>query len=89
MKRKNDYFTLYDKVGIDVDIYSIINNINSFSVDALRLLKDAVDDELNVSVDKNTITPSTLEDEYKIQILKEFFNKFTWTDLEEIKKKIL
>lgn len=89
MKRKANYFTVYEEFDIDIGIDQILNNLNCFTNEDLRLLKDNIIDELNDKSQKYIIEPSTLEDEYKIQILKEFFDKFTWAELEEIKKKIL
>lgn len=89
MKRGFNYFTVYDELGIDIDIYTIIENLNNFNDDNLKMLRDSIDIQLRDESSNNIISPETLEDEYKIKILKEFFNKFSWAELEDIKKKIM
>lgn len=74
-----------------VDMYDIIGNLSSFNNDELSELRDNVECKLNKNISKkrNIIEASTLDEEYKIEILKKFFNKYSWSDLEEIKKKLM
>jgi len=84
-------FSIDHYTDVDVDMFDIIDNISKFDNDELLKLKEEVDQRLNRnSITKsNIIEASTLEEEYKIEILKEFFNKYSWSELEEIKKKLM
>jgi len=84
-------FSIDHYTDVDVDMFDIIDNISKFDNDELLKLKEEVDQRLNRnSITKsNIIEASALEEEYKIEILKEFFNKYSWSELEEIKKKLM
>lgn len=77
------YFTI--ETGVDVNIIDIINNIDSFNYIELSALKKAINKTINNSI---SIESTTLDEYYKIKILKEFFDKYSCEELEEIKKQI-
>ena len=77
------YFTI--ETGIDVNIFDIINNIDSFNTTELSALKKSINRNTQNSI---SIESTTLDEYYKIKILKEFFDKYSWEELEEIKKQI-
>jgi len=85
-------FTLYVDLECDVFIEDIIHNLNSFNQDELLKLKEQIEYNVlktNNRKDTNILVASTLDEEYKIEILKEMFYKFSWSELEDIKKKIM
>ena len=74
---------------VDVELYmrDIISSLNDFESDELEDLRDAIDKE--IGIDNNPIFDiENLEDEQKIKILKEFFDKYSWEELEKIKKSL-
>lgn len=74
----------------DVDIYieDIIDNLEQFSKSDLSVLKEELDSILEENKKEKTIfNVKTLEDEYKIKILKEMYNKFTLEELDKLNKK--
>jgi hypothetical protein len=86
------YMTVYTESEYDVCIDDIITNLSNFDDDELSELKEEI--ELKLSKRKGNqnstiLVSSTLDEEYKIQILKEMFDKFSWSELEDIKKKIM
>lgn len=86
------YMTVQSDSEIDVFIDDIIDNLNSFNEDELLELKKEIEIKINKSTSRqkqNILISSTLDEEYKIQILKEMFDKFSWSELEDIKKKIM
>ena len=85
-------FTVYAETEFDVYIDDIIDNLDRFNNDELLNLKEEIEFKVskgNNRQDSNVLIASTLDEEYKIQILKEMFDKFSWSDLEDIKKKIM
>lgn len=84
------YLTVDQNVEVDIYMDDIIDNINHFSDSELEDLKEEIEFKLSKTSSKNTIlVASTLDEEYKVQILKEMFEKFSWAELDEIKKKIM
>lgn len=86
------YMTVYTDAEYDVYIDDIIENLGSFSNEELSELKEEIESRIISSKNNrnsNILTASTLDEEYKIQILKELFDKFSWSELEDIKKKIM
>ena len=83
--------TLYSETEVEIYIDDIISNLNSFNDDDLKDLKEEIDFKLNktTSRNENVLEASTLDEEYKIKILREMFDKFSWGELEDIKKKIM
>lgn len=85
-------FTLDHNTEVDIYIDDIINNIDDFNNDELLILKSEIEQKLNQNTFRREtpiLEASTLEDEYKIQILRELFNKLSWSELEELKKKLI
>lgn len=78
---------------VDVNIFDVIDGLGNFSQSDLTELLDHVEYELSkgkVKTNEETvIKASTLEEEYKIGILKELFDKYSWSELEVIKKSIV
>lgn len=66
-------------------IEDINNNITNFSQEDLKYIYGIVSDRLK---DNKNIIVNTLEDTYKLEIVKELYEKYTWEELEVIKKKI-
>jgi len=83
MGRSRGYFTLYNEVECEVTINDILGNLSNFRDDELKRLQEEVDGLIDDAV-LNKAT--TLEEEHKIRILNEFFDKYTWEELEDIKK---
>ena len=86
------YIMLNQEIDVDVYIDDIISNLNNFDKDELLELQDEIDFHLNkynTNKKENVLEASTLDEEYKIKILKEMFDKFSWEELEEIEKKII
>ena len=75
-------------INIDITLDDILENLDQLSRKELLILSNEINHEIGSS-SKSIITPSTLEDEYKIKILKEFFNKFSLSELGDIKKNIM
>jgi PHP family Zn ribbon phosphoesterase len=86
MKNKSGYFTIYEETEYDVDINDIISNLDCFDENQLKELKDVLEDEINNT--ETLITTTNLEDEQKIKILNELFDKCTWEQLENIRKSL-
>ena len=84
------YMTMYQESEVEVYMSDIISNINSFSDADLINLKEEIDSNLTKSTSRiDVLKASTMDEEYKIKILKEMFDKFSWEELEVIKKKIM
>ena len=86
------YITLNQEIDVEIDVDDIVSNLNSFNKDELIELQDEIDFHLNkynLKKKEDVLEASTLDEEYKIKILKEMFDKFSWEELEEIKKKII
>ena len=86
-RREIGYFTVSDEitVDIDVDVNDIIRHLDKFNDNDLSELRDAIDESIGEKENHPCLTASTLEEEYKIKILKELFDKYTWEELEKIK----
>ncbi len=83
MGRSRGYFTLYNEVECEVSINDILGNLSSFRDDELKRLQE----EVNELLDEIVLSKAkTLEEEHKVRILNEFFDKYTWEELEDIKK---
>jgi hypothetical protein len=80
------YFTLYSEVECEVTINDILGNLHNFRDDELKRLQEEVN-ELLADVVLNKA--KTLEEEQKVRILNEFFDKYTWEELENIKKNLV
>ena len=63
----------------------IIDNVSNFSQADLKMICNEVSYRIK---DNKNIVVNTLDDTYKLEILKEFFDEYTWEELEDIKKKI-
>ncbi len=86
MKNKTGYFTIYEETEYEVDINDIISNLDSFNDNELKELRDALEDE--ISNTETLVTATNLEDEQKIKILNELFDRCTWEQLENIRKSL-
>ena len=85
----NGYMTVTTEADVDIYMRDIINNLNEFNGKELENLRDAINNEIGHEEISNTFGVNNLEDEQKIKILKEFFYKYTWEELEIIKKFLL
>ena len=86
------YFTVYSESEYDVGIEDIIYNLDKFNEDDLLELKEEIESKVQKRTKRdnlNVLVAETLDEEYKIKILKDMFEKFSWSELEEIKKKIM
>lgn len=86
------YITVSNETEYDIFIEDIMDNLNQFDSDELEELRDGIDFTLEIGLgkrNKKKLEASTLDEEYKIGILKELFDKFSWEELEIIKKKII
>ena len=84
------YITINQETEVDIWMGDIISNLNSFNDNELKDLQEEIDFKLCSSKkDPQVLKASTLDEEYKIKILKEMFDKFSWEELEDIKKKIM
>lgn len=84
--------TVYGDTSVDVYINDIIDNLNQFNEDELIRLKEEIEFKIKKKSNRHNpiiLESSNLEEEYKIEILNEFFDKFSWEELKEIKKKIM
>ena len=88
-RRKMGYMTVTTEADVDIYMRDIINNLNEFNGKELENLRDAINNEIGHEEISNTFGVNNLEDEQKIKILKEFFYKYTWEELEIIKKSLL
>jgi len=77
------YFTI--ETGVDINIIDIINNLDNFDNKELIFLKNAINNNTSNTI---TIQSNTLYEYYKVKLLKEFFDKYSLEELEEIKKKL-
>ena len=75
-------------LDIDISLDDILENLGQLSRKELLILNEEIQHEIGSSK-KSIIVPSTLEDEYKIKILKEIFNNFSLSELGDIKKQIM
>jgi len=84
-------FTVDQNFEMDVYVDDIIDNIDQFDNDELLELKEEIEFRLNKisKSEQDVLVASTLDEEYKIKILREMFDKFSWSELEDIKKKIM
>lgn len=87
------YFNVEKEVTVEIDIYDIIHNINAFNNEELISLQEAIENKINSkhndSKNINILESNTIDEYYKIEILRDFFNKFTLEELDDIKKKII
>ena len=75
---------------VDIYIEYIIDNLDTFSKKELKELKEELDYFItnDEDVDKEqSIIIKTVEDEYKVKVLKEMYNKFTLEELDKLNKK--
>ena len=73
---------------IDIYVEDIIDNLDMFSKKDLKELKEELDLLIDDDGDeKQTFMVKTLEDEYKVKVLKEMYNKFTLEELDKLNKK--
>jgi septin family protein len=84
-RKKTGYFTISDEISIDVDIYDVIRNLDMFSEEDLNELRDSINNQIDENINVSYFQVNTIEDEYKMKILKELFKKYTWEELEKIK----
>lgn len=76
----------------DVDIYveDIIDNLDTFSKSDLKELKEELDYFITDDEEgdkEQTFIIKSVEDEYKVKVLKEMYNKFTLEELDKLNKK--
>ncbi len=87
------YISMYQETEVEIYVDDIVSDLGSFNNDDLKHLKEEIEFKLNKSSNRrnenNILEASNLEEENKIEILKEFFDKFSWTELDDIKKKIM
>lgn len=86
--RRMGCMTISQDVDVDIYMRDIISELNNFDTDELEDLRDAIDTEIGESDKIVSFTANNLEDEQKIKILKEWFYKYTWQELEGIKKNL-
>jgi len=85
-------FTVWNETEYDVEIADIMFNLEKFGDDELLELKEEIESKVQKRTKRdnlNVLVAETLDEEYKIKILKEMFEKFSWSELEDIKKKIM
>lgn len=87
-RTRSGSITLNQDVDVDVYIDDIIDHLDSFGTEELRNLRDAINDEIGEDTTDNTFGVTNLEEEQKVKILKEMFDKFTWEELEKINKSL-
>jgi hypothetical protein len=84
------YMTIYSDTEVEVHVEDIISQLNSFNDNDLKDLQEEINFKLkSFKKDPQVLEASTLDEEYKIGVLKEMFDKFSWAELEDIKKKIM
>jgi hypothetical protein len=82
-------FTIYNETEYDVDMDDIIDNLSSFSDSELERLMETLDSNNNNSgIVGESMEIKNLDDYHKVGILKEMFDKYSWSELEEIKKSL-
>ena len=86
-KRKMGYFTICEEVDIDIHVSDIIENLGDFKEHELKELRDAITDRIG-DEDIQIFGANNLEEEQKIKILQELFYKYSWEELEKIKKSL-
>jgi predicted metallopeptidase len=84
-----NWFTISTNTDVDVYINDIINNLDKFSQSELTILYSELSKILlnknHLSADNNKIFEIlSLNDEYKLKILKEIFNNYTLEDIDNI-----
>jgi hypothetical protein len=85
-------FTVWAETEYGIEIEDIMFNLDKFNDDDLLELKKQIESKVQKRTKRdnlNVLVASTLDEEYKIKILKEMFDKFSWSELEDIKKKIM
>lgn len=90
MKRnrgKMGYMTISQYFDVEVEVSDVIANLSDFGDDELEDLRSAIDKRIG-SYNNSMFDIENLEDEQKIKILREFFNRYTWEELEKIKKSL-
>lgn len=70
---------------IDINIYDVILNLDEFNDKEMEQLKYAINEK---DSDNNFFKIETLDEHYKVKILKEFFNKYSLEELDKIKKQL-
>lgn len=82
------YFTISNESEYDVDLYDVISNLNSFDDNELKDLKSEIESKLNKRFNINDVdfNIKTLDDEYKVKLLKELYDKYTLEELQVIQK---
>ena len=84
------HITIQSDYDIEVYIEDIISELDGFDNDELKKLKEEIELKLNkTNIKPNVLEPTNLEEEFKVNLLKEFYDKFSWSELEDIKKKIM
>lgn len=83
------YFTIHNETEYDVDMDDIISNLSAFSEGELERLMEELDgkNDSNRMIGKS-MKIENLDDYHKVGILKEMFDKYSWSELEEIKKNL-
>jgi len=79
---------VYEEVNIDIHLGDIIDNLSNFGDEELKDLRDCINKELSEDNPNNLFGANNLEDEFKIKILKEMFNKYSWQELDKINKSL-
>jgi len=87
------YITLLQETEVEIEVNDIISNLGDFNSDDLEDIQEEIEYQLTKrhqgKKNDEVLKASTLDEEYKIKILKEMFDKFSWEELEDIKKKIM
>lgn len=85
--KKSNYITLTEEVSVDLYITDIIHNLIVFSQEELKLLSEELSSYIkDDTLDRiDSITPTNLEEEEKLKILKYFYNQLSWSKLQKIK----
>lgn len=79
------FYTTVD-AEVEITINDIIENLYLFDEHDINLLKKEIDNIIDV---ENNFKTENLLDIQKLEILKEFFNKLSLYDLENIKNKYI
>ena len=83
------YFTIYNESDYDVHMDDIIDNLKSFNDKELMELMENLETLMNKDTPKKeSFEIKNLDDYHKIGILKEMFDKYSWSELEKIKKSL-
>ena len=78
-------FTFYTEVKVEVEFDDILDNLHHFNDRELKILRTAINDEIEAE-DFKLSEEQTIEQEQKIKILNELFEKYSWAELEKLKK---